>query len=28
MSVYDLNPAAKRAIWDRTDRLIERALRT
>jgi pimeloyl-ACP methyl ester carboxylesterase len=25
MSVYDLAPAAKRAIWDRTDRLIERA---
>jgi len=28
MSVYDLSPAAKRAIWDRTDRLIERALPT
>jgi predicted esterase len=26
MSVYDLSPAAKRAIWDRTDRLIEQAL--
>jgi pimeloyl-ACP methyl ester carboxylesterase len=26
MSVYDLTPAAKRAIWDRTDRLIERAI--
>lgn len=26
MSVYDLSPAAKRAIWDRTDRLIERAI--
>ena len=26
MSVYDLSPAAKRAIWDRTDRLIEKAL--
>jgi pimeloyl-ACP methyl ester carboxylesterase len=25
-SVYDLSPAAKRAIWDRTDRLIEQAL--
>jgi pimeloyl-ACP methyl ester carboxylesterase len=25
MSVYDLSPAAKRAIWDRADRLIERA---
>jgi dienelactone hydrolase len=25
MSVYDLGPAAKRAIWDRTDRLIEQA---
>jgi len=25
MSVYDLSPAAKRAIWDRTDRLIEQA---
>jgi dienelactone hydrolase len=25
-SVYDLSPAAKRAIWDRTDRLIENAL--
>jgi predicted esterase len=28
MSVYDLSPAAKRAIWDRTDRLIERAVST
>jgi predicted esterase len=27
MSVYDLSAPAKRAIWDRTDRLIERALR-
>jgi dienelactone hydrolase len=27
MSVYDLSPAAKRAIWDRTDRLIEQAIR-
>jgi pimeloyl-ACP methyl ester carboxylesterase len=27
-SVYDLSPAAKRAIWDRTDRLIERAITT
>jgi predicted esterase len=26
MSVYDLSPEAKRAIWDRTDRLIERAI--
>ena len=26
MSVYDLSPAAKRAIWDRADRLIERAI--
>lgn len=26
MSVYDLSPPAKRAIWDRTDRLIERAI--
>lgn len=26
MSVYDLSPAAKRAIWDRTDRLIEQAI--
>jgi dienelactone hydrolase len=26
MSVYDLSPAAKRAIWDRTDRLIENAV--
>jgi predicted esterase len=26
MSVYDLSPAAKGAIWDRTDRLIEQAL--
>jgi pimeloyl-ACP methyl ester carboxylesterase len=26
MSVYDLSPAAKRAIWDRSDRLIEQAL--
>jgi dienelactone hydrolase len=25
-SVYDLSPAAKRAIWDRTDRLIEQAI--
>jgi pimeloyl-ACP methyl ester carboxylesterase len=25
MSVYDLSRAAKRAIWDRTDRLIEQA---
>ena len=28
MSVYDLSPAAKRAIWDRTDRLIEQAIAT
>jgi predicted esterase len=28
MSVYDLSPPAKRAIWDRTDRLIEQAIRT
>jgi len=28
MSVYDLSPAAKRAIWDRTDRLIERAVKS
>ena len=28
MSVYDLSPAAKRAIWDRTDRLIEQATST
>jgi dienelactone hydrolase len=26
MSVYDLSPSAKRAIWDRTDRLIARAI--
>jgi predicted esterase len=26
MSVYDLSPAAKRGLWDRTDRLIEQAL--
>ena len=26
MSVYDLSPAAKKAIWDRTDRLIAAAL--
>jgi dienelactone hydrolase len=26
MSVYGLSPAAKRGIWDRTDRLIEQAL--
>jgi pimeloyl-ACP methyl ester carboxylesterase len=26
MSVYAVSPAAKRAIWDRTDRLIEQAL--
>jgi dienelactone hydrolase len=26
MSVYDLSPPAKRAIWDRTDRLIEQAI--
>jgi dienelactone hydrolase len=26
MSVYDLSPAAKRAIWDRADRLIEQAV--
>jgi predicted esterase len=26
MSVYDLSPAAKRGIWDRTDRLIEQAI--
>lgn len=26
MSVYDLSPAAKRAIWDRADRLIEQAI--
>ena len=26
MSVYDLSPAAKRAIWDRADRLIEQAM--
>jgi dienelactone hydrolase len=25
-SVYDLSPAAKRAIWDRTDRLIDAAV--
>jgi predicted esterase len=25
MSVYDLSPPAKRAIWDRTDRLIKQA---
>ncbi|NUR76434.1 MAG: alpha/beta fold hydrolase [Thermoleophilia bacterium] len=25
MSVYDLSPAAKRGIWERADRLIERA---
>jgi dienelactone hydrolase len=28
MSVYDLTPAAKRAIWDRTDHLIEQAIAT
>jgi predicted esterase len=28
MSVYDLSPAAKRAIWDRTDKLIEQAVAT
>jgi dienelactone hydrolase len=28
MSVYNLSPAAKRAIWDRTDRLIEQAIAT
>ena len=28
MSVYDLSPAAKRAIWDRADRLIEQAIAT
>jgi hypothetical protein len=28
MSVYDLSPAAKRGIWDRTDRLIEQAIAT
>jgi hypothetical protein len=28
MSVYDLSPAAKREIWDRTDRLIEQAVAT
>jgi len=28
MSVYDLSPAAKRAIWDRADRLIAQALKT
>jgi dienelactone hydrolase len=28
MSVYTLSDAGKRAIWDRTDRLIERALKT
>jgi pimeloyl-ACP methyl ester carboxylesterase len=28
MSVYDLSPAAKRGIWDRTDRLIEQAIKT
>jgi predicted esterase len=27
-SVYDLSPAAKRAIWDRTDRLVEQAVAT
>jgi dienelactone hydrolase len=26
MSVYDLSPAAKRALWDRTDKLIEQAI--
>ena len=26
LSVYDLSAAAKRAIWDRTDRLIERSI--
>jgi dienelactone hydrolase len=26
MSVYDLSPAAKKAIWERTDRLIAKAL--
>jgi len=28
MSVYDLSPAAKHAIWDRADRLIANALRS
>ena len=28
MSVYDLSPAAKRAIWDRADRLIAQAIKT
>jgi hypothetical protein len=28
ISVYNLSPAAKRAIWDRTDRLIEQAIAT
>jgi hypothetical protein len=28
MSVYDLSAAAKRGIWDRTDRLIEQAIAT
>ena len=26
MSVYSLSDAGKRAIWDRTDKLIEQAL--
>jgi predicted esterase len=26
MSVYDLSPAAKRGIWERTDRLIDQAI--
>ena len=28
MSVYDLSPAAKRAIWERADRLIDQAIAT
>jgi hypothetical protein len=28
MSVYDLSPPAKHAIWDRVDRLIEQAIAT
>lgn len=28
MSIYDLSPAAKHAIWDRSDRLIEQAIAT
>jgi dienelactone hydrolase len=28
MSVYDLSPAAKRAIWDRADRLIAQAIKS